>query len=299
MGEFCFVGNLHFVILEVAMEAVIITGLSGAGKSQAVNCLEDLGYYCIDNMPPMLMADFINLVQSSERELSKVAFVIDIRGGEFFDYVEPALNELKEKDISYKIIFLEASDEVLIRRFNETRRMHPLAGEADTGAGIKKERQKLAELRKVSDYIIDTSSMKVSKLREELNSIFIVGEEATFLINIFSFGYKHGMLLEADMVFDMRFIPNPYYVPSLKKLTGNSKKIQDYILKFDDTKKFIDRALQLVDGLTEGFMNEGKYHLNLAFACTGGQHRSVGMANIFSEKLKEKGYRITVEHRDI
>lgn len=281
------------------MEAVIITGLSGAGKSQAVNCLEDLGYYCIDNMPPMLMADFVNLVQNSNEELEKVAFVIDIRGGEFFDYVGPALKKLESKRIDYKVIFLEASDEVLIRRFSETRRIHPLAFGVDTAAGIKKEREKLSSLRKIADYIIDTSNMKVSRLREELNAIFIAGEEASFLINVFSFGYKHGMLLEADMVFDMRFIPNPYYIASLKKLTGNSKKIQDYVMKFEETRVFIDRVLEMVEGITDGFMREGKYHLNLAFACTGGQHRSVSMANIISEKLKEKGYRITVEHRDI
>ncbi len=281
------------------MEAVIITGLSGAGKSQVINSLEDLGYYCIDNMPPMLITDFVNLAQSSNEELSKVAFVIDIRGGEFFDYVEPALNELKENQIDYKVIFLEASDEVLIRRFNETRRKHPLAGDSDTEHGIKKEREKLAALRKLSDYIIDTSNMKVSKLKEEINAIFISGEEATFLINIFSFGYKHGMLLEADMVFDMRFIPNPYYIPSLKRLTGNSKKIQEFVLKFPETKQFEDKVLDLVDSITNGFMKEGKYHLNLAFACTGGQHRSVAMANIFAKKLKEKGYRITIEHRDM
>ncbi|MGP1569724.1 MAG: RNase adapter RapZ [Eubacteriales bacterium] len=281
------------------MEAVIITGLSGAGKSQAVNCLEDLGYYCIDNMPPMLIEDFVNLTQNSNKELTKVAFVIDIRGGEFFDYIEPALKRLKTKMIDYKVLFLEASNEVLIRRFSETRRIHPLSGEADTAEGIKKERAKLASLRKISDYIIDTSNMKVSNLREELNSIFVAGEAASFLINVFSFGYKYGMLLEADMVFDMRFIPNPYYVPSLKKLTGNSKKIQEYVLKYDETKVFIDRVTALVEGITDGFMKEGKYHLNLAFACTGGQHRSVSMANIISQKLKDKGYRITVEHRDI
>lgn len=281
------------------MEAVIITGLSGAGKSQAVNCLEDLGYYCVDNMPPMLIKDFVNLVMNSSRGLNKVALVMDIRGGEFFDAVEPSLNELKIRGVEYKVIFFEASDEVLIRRFSETRRQHPLASDGDTRKGIDDERKKLSALRNLADYIIDTSNMKVSKLREEMNSIVLAGEEALFVINIFSFGFKHGILLEADVVFDMRFLPNPYYIPSLKKLTGNSKKIQDYVMKFDQSKRFVERVMPLIEDMTKGFANEGKYHLNLAFGCTGGQHRSVSMANIFAEKLKENGYRITIEHRDI
>lgn len=281
------------------MEAIIITGLSGAGKSQAVNCIEDLGYYCIDNIPPMLATEFVSLVSSSNKKIEKIAFVMDIRGGDFFEDLEPALNELQAKKIEHKVLFLEASDEVLIRRFSETRRKHPLAGGEDTKKGLERERKKLEAIRKRADYIVDTSNMKVSKLKEEINAIFLSGEEASFVVNIFSFGFKHGMMLEADMVFDMRFIPNPFYIASLKKLTGNSKKIKDYILKFSETQKFIESVEGLLDNIIEGYKKEGKYHLNLAFACTGGQHRSVAMANIFSEKLKEKGYTITIEHRDI
>lgn len=281
------------------MEVVIVTGLSGAGKSQAVNCLEDLSYYCIDNMPPLLIRSFISLALGQDRAIDKAAFVIDIRGGEFFDDVKPCLKELKDRGVDYKILFLEASDEVLIRRFNETRRKHPLSEGGEAVTGIIKERTILEELRSIADFVIDTSNMKAAKLREEIKNIFYGGEEAEFTINILSFGYKHGIPLEADMVLDMRFIPNPFYVPSLKKLTGNSKKIQEYVLKFPESQKFIKDVGEMIRGMISGYVREGKYHLNLAFGCTGGQHRSVTMANYFAKKFKAEGLIITIEHRDL
>lgn len=281
------------------MEAVIITGLSGAGKSQAANCLEDLGFYCIDNMPPALIKNFITLAMNERSSIEKAAFVIDIRGGEFFDEINPCLQDLRTMGLKYKVLFLEASDEILIRRFNETRRQHPLAEGGETLTGINRERDVLKEIRGMSDFVIDTSNMKASKLREEIKEIFTTGEDAGFVINIFSFGFKHGIPLEADMVFDMRFIPNPYYVPSLKKLTGNSKKIQEYVLKFPEAQSFIKHADTMIGEMIPCYMREGKYHLNLAFGCTGGQHRSVTMANVFAKKFKEQGLRITIEHRDL
>lgn len=281
------------------MEVVIITGLSGAGKSQAVNCLEDLGFYCIDNMPPSLVKDFISLSVNGNNKIEKAAFVMDIRGGEFLDDIIPCLEHLKKMDITYKMLFLEASDEVLIRRFNETRRQHPLALGKDSLTSIIEERKILANIRKRADIVIDTSNMKASKLKMEISAVFGQGEEAGFVINIFSFGFKHGIPLDADMVFDVRFIPNPYYVPSLKKLTGNSKKIQDYVLKFPETKKFVLQVEEMINDMIPAFVREGKYHLNLAFGCTGGQHRSVTLANYFSYKLKKEGIRITLEHRDL
>lgn len=281
------------------MEAVIITGLSGAGKSQAVNCFEDLGYYCIDNMPPALIKNFINLAMKESNSIEKVAFVIDIRGGGFFEEVKPCLKDLKLMGIDFKILFLEASDEVLIRRFNETRRQHPLAEGGENLLGVNREREVLSGIRSIADFVIDTSNMKSAKLRQEIHAIFTIGEDAGFIINIYSFGFKHGIPLEADMVFDMRFIPNPYYVPSLKKSTGNSKKIQNYVLKFPETQNFIETVDKMIIELVPCYMREGKYHLNLAFGCTGGQHRSVTMANVFAEKFKEQGYRITIEHRDL
>lgn len=281
------------------MEAVIVTGLSGAGKSQAANCLEDLGYYCIDNMPPSLIKNFMMLAINQKSSIEKAAFVIDIRGGEFFDEINPCLQDLKLMGLDYKILFLEASDEVLIRRFNETRRQHPLSAGGENLLGINREREVLASIRSISNFVIDTSNMKAAKLREEIKALFGKGEEASFVLNLFSFGFKHGIPLEADMVLDVRFIPNPYYVPSLKKLTGNSKKIQDYVLKFPETQSFIVTVEKMLKEMIPCYIREGKYHLNLAFGCTGGQHRSVTMANVFAEKFKEQGIRITIDHRDL
>ena len=282
------------------MEVVIISGLSGAGKSQAVNCLEDMGYYCIDNLPPALVKNFIELAMSERNLIEKAAFVIDIRGGDFFEDIKPCLAYLKEKELDHKVLFLEASNEVLIRRFKETRRLHPLNEDGENLVGIEKEREILSDLRTVADYVIDTSNMKAAKLKQELKSIFENGEEEIkFIVNIMSFGFKHGIPLEADMVFDMRFLPNPYYVPSLKKLTGNSKKIQDYVLKYDEAQQFIENVDRMLKQMIPCYIREGKYHLNLAFGCTGGHHRSVTMANVFAKKLKESGLRITIEHRDL
>ena len=282
------------------MEVVIISGLSGAGKSQAVNCLEDMGYYCIDNLPPALVKNFIELAMSERNLIEKAAFVIDIRGGDFFEDIKPCLAYLKEKDLPNKVLFLEASNEVLIRRFKETRRLHPLNQDGENLVGIEKEREILSDLRTVADYVIDTSNMKAARLKQELKSIFESGEEEIkFIVNIMSFGFKHGIPLEADMVFDMRFLPNPYYVPSLKKLTGNSKKIQDYVLKYDEAQQFIENVDRMLTQMIPCYIREGKYHLNLAFGCTGGHHRSVTMANVFAKKLKEQGLRITIEHRDL
>ncbi len=281
------------------MEVVIITGFSGAGKSQAANCLEDLGYYCVDNMPPALIKNFITLVADSKSNINKVAFVMDIRGGAFFEEIKPCLDDMRKMDVNFRVLFLEASDEVLIRRFNETRRQHPLSEKGDVVSGVKKEKTMLKEIRSMADFIIDTSNMKAAKLKAEITGILTTGDESKFSINIISFGFKHGIPLEADMVFDMRFLPNPYYVPSLKKLTGNSKKIQDYVLKHQESQDFINQVDQMVSGMVPCYMREGKYHLNIAFGCTGGHHRSVTMANVFAKKFKEEGYRITLEHRDL
>ena len=281
------------------MQVVIVTGLSGAGKSQASICLEDLGYYCIDNMPPSLMMNFLELTESG-KEIEKAAFIMDIRGGQFFKDLKKALNDLKNRGIEYNILFLEASDDVLIRRYNETRRMHPLSETGSPIDGIKKERELMKELRSMADYIIDTSNMKTMQLRSEINEIFTGNmKDELFTINIQSFGYKHGIPLEADMVFDVRFIPNPYYVQSLKKLTGNNKKVQNFIMSHPESRMFADTVDKLINDIIPCYIREGKYHLNIAFGCTGGQHRSVTMANEFAERFKKQGKRITLEHRDI
>ena len=279
------------------MELIIVTGLSGAGKSNALNCLEDMGYYCIDNMPPALIGSFIDLAKTNKLNVDKAAICIDSRSGEGYRGFDQQLN--KYHDTEYKIMFLEASDETLIRRFNETRRNHPL-NVSSVKDGIRKERAFLAKARSISNYVIDTSNMKTAKLKEVIKDIVMKGEEKqTFIINIQSFGYKHGMPLDADMVFDMRFIPNPYYVPSLKELTGNSMKVKNYVLRQQVTVEFMEKIVPLLEEMIPAYMQEGKYHLNIACGCTGGHHRSVASANELARIFREKGYRITLAHRDL
>ncbi len=282
------------------MDVIIVTGLSGAGKSQAINCMEDLGYYCIDNMPPALIKNFMDLIMRDKVAIEKAAFVIDIRGGEFFDDLKASLEELKNSGMKFKIMFLEASDEVLIRRFNETRRTHPLAFAGNTQEGITKERGRLLEIRKISDYIIDTSNMKTAQLNEEIKKLLVSKEDNPgFTISIQSFGYKHGIPLDADMVFDMRFIPNPYYLKSMRKLTGNSEKVSKYVLKFPETKEFITTIHDMINKLTPHYTREGKFHLVVAIGCTGGQHRSVAVANELSRLFRQDGKRVITVHRDL
>ena len=282
------------------MDVIIVTGLSGAGKSQAINCIEDLGYYCIDNIPPALIKDFMDLIMRDRVMIDKAAFVVDIRSGEFFDDLKVTLSELKNIGMKFKVMFLEASDEVLIRRFNETRRTHPLAYAGNTLKGINKERKRLEEIRKIADYVIDTSNMKTAQLSEEIKKLLKTGEgEANFTISIQSFGYKNGIPLDADMVFDMRFIPNPFYIKSMKKLTGNNKKVSNYVMKFPETMEFLDTVHKMIDKLIPSYIREGKFHLVIAIGCTGGQHRSVAIANELSERFLNEGKRVITVHRDL
>mgnify|MGYP001025335903 CR=1 FL=1 len=281
------------------MEFIIVTGLSGAGKSQAMNCLEDLGYYCIDNMPPALISNFIELAIQEKMKIQKAAFIIDIRGGEFFDDLKLALENLKETGTLYKVFFLEASDEVLIRRYKETRRAHPLSPGRTLLEGIADERERLMEIRKEADHVVDTSNMKVSQFQEELKTLLGSPESTGFTITVESFGFKHGIPLDADMVFDLRFLPNPYYLPSLKHLTGNSKKVQEYVMKFPEAQYFVDQIRPLIHTLIPSYIREGKYSLMIAFGCTGGQHRSVTMTNLFTRLLKEDGWPVLTIHRDL
>lgn len=280
------------------MQLIIVTGLSGAGKSNALNCLEDLGYYCIDNMPPALIVNFVDLLRFNKLEMDRAAVCIDVRMGNFLKGFDKQLEKLT--DVDCRIIYLEASDEALIRRYKETRRNHPLS-EKSVKEGIREERAMLARTRTLADYIIDTSNMKTAKLKETIKDL-VTGDEngqQNFIINVSSFGYKHGIPLEADLVFDMRFIPNPYYVPSLKELTGNSKKVSSYVLKQEVTQTFLDSVIPLLEKLIPAYMKEGKYNLNLAFGCTGGHHRSVASANEVVMRLKDKGFRTTITHRDL
>ena len=283
------------------MEVVIITGLSGAGKTKAADWFEDKGYYCIDNMPPALIKNFIDLAMTGKRKIQKAAFVVDIRGGQFFGDLKEVVTALTDDiNVDFKILFIEASDEALIRRYNESRRSHPLSDSVITRSTIEAERERLAELRSLANYVIDTSSLKVAEMNSELDKLFeSKTKKDTFVINFMSFGYKHGMPTEADWVIDVRFIPNPYYVSSLKRLTGNNKKVVPYVMKQDVTKEFVNRIQEIITRLVPCYVKEGKYSLTVAFGCTGGQHRSVTLANEFYKIFTSQGWRVTLEHREL
>ena len=281
------------------MKTIIITGLSGAGKTQAIDCLEDIGYYCIDNMPPSLMKNFIELVET-DSEVDKVAFVVDVRSRQFFEDFSESIKEFHQNRIEYKILYLEASDSVLLRRYNETRRSHPLSEGGSVKTGLNREKKMLSSIRKMADHIIDTSDMKTAELWAQLREI-LTSEDSVraFSINITSFGFKYGTPMSTDMIFDTRFIPNPYYVQSLRKLTGNNKKVSRYVLKHEISQDFLERTVELIDRLAPHYMMEGKYSLSIGVGCTGGHHRSVAIANELYSRLKKSGYRVTIEHRDL
>ena len=283
------------------MEVVIITGLSGAGKTKAADWFEDRDYYCIDNMPPALIKNFIDLALSGKKEITKAAFVIDIRGGQFLGGIEDIVGELaRDNALDFKILYIEASDQALIRRYKENRRVHPLSMAPISHEIIAKEREMLAGLRSQATYIIDTSFLKVAEFNAQLDDLFNDGKEKdSFLIDIQSFGFKKGVPQEADIVMDVRFIPNPYYVPSLKNLTGNNKKVSQYVLKHRLTQEFIESMHQMLARLIPCYVKEGKYSLCIAFGCTGGHHRSVAVANEMARIFREEGRRVTLEHRDL
>ena len=284
------------------LKVVIITGMSGAGKTNAVDWFEDQDYYCIDNMPPSLIKNFLELTTSVKSSIERAAFVVDIRSEEFFKDLNDTLSYLAGNSaIEYSILFIEASDAVLIRRFSETRRNHPLANGSTTAEVLQQERNMLADIKKKADNVIDTTNMKVSDFKNEMSRIFTAGGEgkAKFALNVQSFGYKYGIPDEADIVIDMRFLPNPFYVKSLKKLTGNSRKVSHYVLKTEAAKVFIDQLKAMLDMMVPNFIEQGKYHLNLALGCTGGQHRSVAMANELARVFEEMGYRVSLEHREL
>ncbi len=283
------------------MEVVIITGLSGAGRSRTVDWFEDQGYYCVDNMPPALITSFIELGSSGNNAPDKVAFGTDIRSISFFTDLENVIDNLMAKQgIKCRVVFLEASTQTLIKRYNETRRNHPLGDGKATAAVIDEERELLKPIKKRADLIVDTTGLKVAQLYQELNDRILGGvNESTFSINISSFGFKYGIPSESDLILDMRFLPNPYYVPSLKKLTGNNKKVQNYVLKSPLAGQFIDSFHEMISNMIPGYIKEGKYHINIAFGCTGGHHRSVTMANKMAEIFKDDGLRVSVAHRDL
>jgi len=279
------------------MELIIVTGQSGAGKSHAVQCLEDIGYYCIDNLPPALIRSCFDMLDKNK--IQKIAFVTDIRGREFFKELNLVLESLDNDNIPYKIIYLEAQTVVLLRRYQETRRIHPLAVDGNNEKGIEREKKMLVSLRSKANIIIDTSEMKTSALALEIKKNLAVKTEEDFSIAIQSFGYKNGMPSQADWIIDVRFVPNPYYVESLKKLTGKNKKVKEFVLGYSETQEFVGKITGLIIDLIPRYIHEGKYHLVVAFGCTGGRHRSVAIAEEVAAHLKECGQRVSVNHRDL
>ena len=276
---------------------VIITGLSGAGKSNAVKVFEDMGYFCVDNLPAPLIPKFAELCRQAGGKVSKIALVIDIRGDLFLDDLNHNLNELKRMEIPYQILFLEASEDVLIQRFKETRRNHPLSPQGTISEGIRLERQKLSELRGRADKIIDTSRLKASELRKELRAQWAEVSDA-LSISILTFGYKHGIPMDTDLLMDVRFIPNPYYIPELRALTGRDPAVQQYVFRSEECQTFLEKFIDLLNFLLPNYSKEGKTHLTIGIGCTGGQHRSIALGIKIGQILHDEGYSVNVKHRD-
>ncbi len=283
------------------MRFIIVTGLSGAGKTEATRSLEDMGYFCVDNLPPKLIPKFAEACVQSQGKISKVALVIDIRGGIFFDDLFESLNYLKNQDFKYEILFLDASDEVLVKRFKETRRSHPLAPGSRIITGINEERNRLREVKDRADIIIDTSKYAIKDLREEMTKNYgeVEQPKKQLSVTILSFGFKYGIPVDSDLVFDVRFIPNPFYIPELKPYSGNEEPVKKYVLEQEETKGFIRRVDDLLEFLIPNYKKEGKRQLIISIGCTGGRHRSVAIANELYENLLSRDYNISIEHRDI
>ena len=284
------------------MRFVIVTGISGAGKISALKIFEDSGYYCADNLPIELINNFADLVFAENSEKNKVAIGVDIRSGARLDKMNDVLKELKEKDQEYEILFLDCDNDTLVKRFKETRRSHPMGDQDSVYNEIEEERTKLAFLKEQADYIIDTSNLLIRDLRKEIDNIFVMNKDYNNLfITILSFGFKYGVPADCDLVFDVRFLPNPYYVPKLKKKTGEDKDVQEYVLNSPVSEIFLDKLFDMVEFLIPNYIEEGKNQLVIGIGCTGGHHRSVTVANELYKKLStdDSNYGLRKAHRDI
>lgn len=274
--------------------------MSGAGRTQATKFLEDLGYFCIDNMPPMLLPKFGELYLMNEMKTDKLALVMDVRSGDFFNDLITFMDDMKKANVDVSILFLDCSDEVLINRYKENRRLHPLAQSGNNLEGIRLERQRLSPLKGQSDHVIDTTNFSVWDLKNKMIELFKDDSSQTDLIvHVVSFGYKNGLPIACDLLFDVRFISNPFYVPELRHYTGNDERVKDYVLGADETKEFLKKLFDLLQFLLPLYQLEGKQALTIGIGCTGGKHRSVAIANELVKQLKVLGYRISLEHRDI
>lgn len=282
-------------------DVVVITGMSGSGRTQALHVFEDMGYFCIDNLPPRLILQLAELVGINSGVGRHLAVTCDLRSQGLFDEISDSLTALREHELSCKVVFLDTADEVLMRRYDENRRRHPLAQPGESLAStISRERAQLAAVRDASDLVIDTSHMKVRELRRRLRRAFSeLTDQQLMEVSVFSFGFKHGMPVEADLMIDVRFLPNPFYDPKMRALTGNDKLVSDFVLQNPVTEKFLEAWWSLLDVAMPGYVAEGKSHLSIAVGCTGGQHRSVAIANATAAYLERGGYHVSLSHRDL
>lgn len=283
------------------MRFVIVTGMSGGGKSTALKMLEDAGFYCVDNLPISLVEKFVELISTPNSEISKVALGLDVRTDQSFEDATRILTQLKDKGYTFEILFMDADENVLIKRYKETRRVHPLALDGRVEDGVRREREILKNVRHSADYVIDSTNLLTRELKSELDRIFVEnGEYNSLMVTVMSFGFKHGIPADADLVFDVRFLPNPYYIEELKHKTGNDREIQDFVMGFDEAEEFMTKLTDMIRFLIPNYVKEGKYRLVIAIGCTGGKHRSVTLANELYKRMKDKGnYGMKLYHRDL
>lgn len=281
------------------MKIVIITGMSGSGKSEAMDVMEDIGYYCVDNLPPALISKFVSLSSDSKGTLDKIALGVDVRGYQVFVELNKALEFLDDNNFEYKIIFLDADDEILVRRYKMSRRKHPLSEGDDIVQGIAQERKMLMDMKMRANYVIDTSEFLPINLRNKILSFFSDDRKVNMTITVMSFGFKYGIPIDSDLVFDVRFLPNPYYIDTLKHKSGNHKEVSDYVMNSEKSVEFFEKLCDFIDFLMPNYISEGKNQLVIAVGCTGGRHRSVTIANKLYERLKKEDYKVYIKHRDI
>lgn len=282
------------------MRCIIVTGMSGAGKSTVLRFLEDIGYFCVDNLPPSLIPKFIELCSKPGTDIEQVALGIDIRGGKLFDDLFSCLSEITVQNHKFSILFMDATDEVLLKRFKESRRNHPLARGERIISGIMRERDLLRDVKRKADYIIDTTHILSRQLKEKINDIFLDNKSFdSLIITVLSFGFKYGIPADSDLVFDVRFIPNPFYISELKPLTGNDIEVREYVMDCEESRIFIEKLDDMISFLIPNYIKEGKNQLVIAIGCTGGKHRSVTLANELYSRLQKNGNSVIINHRDI
>lgn len=281
------------------MKIVIITGMSGAGKSQAVKVFEDMGYYVVDNLPPNLLSKFVEVLTTAEGRINDAALVMDIRSGKFFDGIEESIDELIAKNIAFEILFLDAEDDEIVSRFKETRRVHPLSSRERLLNGIQQEREILQPIKDRADFIIDTTGLPLRKFQEKIKNRYIMQEvQETINVNVVSFGFKYGVPVDSDLIFDVRFIENPFYIDELRPLSGQDEPVRNFVLGNEVTKEFLVKVLDLLKFLIPHYIEEGKRQLIIGIGCTGGRHRSVAITEEISRQLRYAGHHVSTYHRD-